>query len=343
MATNDALVYAAACWTTWGLLQWHRHAWALRWALFAGVMGGFCCLAKQYGLVMILVGGAAAVGSLLLRWQEAIGQARRLAVRSVLVMVLSAALVGSWPYVRSYCLYGDPLASNTHLWPDAHGPGQPPGSARAISWLSFRPVALLAKPWVHARHVGSFWTEMYARMWFDYEGTLTRWHYGPWKQYFVQIWSDRELSLAQKWDRQLHWPDTVVDPVQANQARALYVLGALPTLVVLAGLWWSLGRAGSVFDELLLSLLFWMSLLPAVYQTLRFPSYSSMKFAFALTMLPALAVFFARSCQQIRQRGWRWLAWVVAANVALLAVVVVWHILTVALFPAQYVGPAEPL
>ena len=50
---------------------------------------------------------------------------------------------------------------------------QPPGSLSKVSFTSLRYVELLRHPWLHMAHADSFWTELYGRMWFDYEGLKT--------------------------------------------------------------------------------------------------------------------------------------------------------------------------
>ena len=90
---------------------------------------------------------------------------------AALASALARAL-GAGPYLRTWKLTGNPLASNYVLRPHTMG-DQWPGELSRVSFFSLRLHKLLARPWQHLDVVDSFWTQLYAKLWFDHDTTMT--------------------------------------------------------------------------------------------------------------------------------------------------------------------------
>jgi len=85
----------------------------------------------------------------------------------LIVCLIAATVLGVADEVVRFGETGRFLASNQDLFPQAVN--QRPGSVAAISFASFRFGALLQHPFMNAQTIDSFWTQLFARAWFDYE------------------------------------------------------------------------------------------------------------------------------------------------------------------------------
>jgi hypothetical protein len=78
------------------------------------------------------------------------------------VCLVAGAHEGLW-----YFDTGTFLVSNQHFFD--HAKGQMPGSLKQVSFFSFRFISLLKEPFIGDATLYSYWTELFARVWFDYE------------------------------------------------------------------------------------------------------------------------------------------------------------------------------
>lgn len=161
---------------------------------------------------------------------------------------------------------GIPFASNQHFEPRAALEGQPPGQISATTFTSFLPVRLLEHPTLGPATVDSFWTQIFARTWYDYEprflpaGGTTTW-----------------------------------------LARSLYMAGLVATLVMLVGVVRVLRQGPDSVRRLLIIPLGFIA--AAILQTVRFPYFSSMKSLFVLPSIGVLVLCFAHGIQTLRTKG----------------------------------------
>ena len=206
---------------------------------------------KQSGLVTLILLGLAWV--------------RPRASRAARGLLLAAALLAlgdeAWRTARSGVL----LVSNQHFDYRAGRERQPPGRIEAETFLTFRIGELMRRPTLAGTTVDSFWTQIFARFWFDYEPRFL--------------------------------PPT---PAMHGLARALYGLGLGALAALLAGGLW-VARRGALWERGVL-LLLPAFLGAAVLQTLRFPHFSSMKAVFVLPAACALALATARGLQLLAAR-----------------------------------------
>lgn len=245
-------------------------------------------------------------------------------------IVLAVALaVAIWPNVRNLRQYGRAQVDNFDFFQTPMR-FQPPGSFRDTEFLSFHPLALWEKPFLHTSHVRSFWTEMYARFWFDYEPIHTLSMYPPW----LKLHGRAERAVPQwdqrRWNYILNYAPADVPMDMAWIGRISY-LAALPlTLLLFAGLLASLRigvsartpestapigdgmpsiaganpiQATSAFAIALVASHLVLSLCIPVFQTLRLPHFSAMKAAFALGGLSSVPVLVALALAACRGRA----------------------------------------
>lgn len=238
-----------------------------RWLALAGLAMATVAAAwtKQSGLICLILPAAAILYWARSRWP------RRQKALAIGVLALGCVLsLGDEMYRTAES--GFPLASNQHFFDWAED--QEPGTLSAVSFSDFRLTGILAEPFKSDRTVDSFWTELFARLWFDYEQKLV---------------PDMPLS---RWVARAGFLGGLV-------IVALWLLGLLDRL-----------RSPEISLWLPLALMSAAFVLVPVVQTVRFPYFSSMK---AMFVLPALApailfVAFGAQCALARRRL-RWIPW----------------------------------
>lgn len=257
---NDALLVFFVSGAVYFFARLHRRRGD---TLALGGLAAFAVLAawtKQSGLVALPL--VALAGWQI--WRGGEGKSRAIWVGWALGLVCLVALADeAWRFYET----GIPLASNQHFEYRAAEQGQPPGRITLSTFASFLPFRLFTNPTLDASTVGSFWTQIFARTWFDYEprflpGTSTA------------TWL----------------------------ARSLYGVGLFATgIVAIGGL--RILRDGPVSARRLLVVPVGF-LAAAIAQTLRFPHFSSMKTLFVLPAAGVFALAFAYGVHELRTRPW---------------------------------------
>jgi len=341
MATNDALAYLWMTAAVWALLKWRAADWSARWALLAGLACGVALLTKPYGLATLAVVLLATAAAVFARSEPAQSgpTAGGRFLRGALMVTLAVG-VGFWPYWRNWRACGSPFVSNYDIL-DHTIWFQPPGRFEDVSLTSFRLPALLDRPWLHVSTLDSFWTALYAEAWFDHGTMLTIFHYRPFVRHIARTWRDDSKTPAERYHARMDWDTDDVPASELAEARALLILGLLPTGLLVVGLLASLGGAGGgyVSSVLLANLL--ANLAIPLYQTFRQPHYSSMKATFCLGMLVSGAAFCAWGARWLGWSRRRWPPRVIAAALATLAMVLAVHLVHVAFFPPDYFLPPQ--
>jgi len=314
MATNDALTYLVASLAVWAALRAHAAGWPDGATLFAGALCGLAVLGKAYGMATAAaVAGAVALAALTQRERapaagKGAGKRRREARRrgsvrwgrAVLLVVAGAAAVGVWPAARNLRLYGRPQVDNFDFFKTRMFT-QPPGSVSAVEWLTFRPVALLRHPWVHPSSVASFWTEMYAGLWFDYGGAISLNTFPPWTAFMNRVIA-RYAGRTPPGEAMIDYGPGDVPAGLARWARVSYVAGAPLAALVLAGLGAAL-LGWRRFPTALVALHACACLAVPVVQTIRLPFFAAMKPAFMLGAISSVPVFVALLLAALPARG----------------------------------------
>lgn len=299
-ASNDALAYLLATLAIYAALLARHRNWPAGPCLTAGALAGATVLCKGYGLMTASAILIAAGLCLHIQARRRPGNERRAQRRPVVLMLAAMLAVGVWPTVRNLAIYDRPHVDNFDFF-DTPMSTQPPGSIAATSFASFRMLELLRHPWIHVSHVDSFWTELYARLWFDYEGFATSLAgHGPWERHWEALRERWEVNRA----GQVQWPPErwaslfdygeESEPPNLRRAGIVAYLAGLPlTACVLMGLLLSLRRFGRDFAATLLSLHLLFALAVVLFQTLRLPHFAAMKAAFVLGGLSSVPVLAA--------------------------------------------------
>lgn len=213
---------------------------------------------KQSGLLVLGL-----VGFVFWRiWKRWPPGSRRTWILSIL-LVLGLLALGDEAW-RTYQT-GIPLASNQHFDYRAALENQPPGHISASTFTSFLPVRLFEEPTLHSSTVDSFWTQIFARTWYDYEPRFL-----PIKR--TTIWL----------------------------ARSLYVSGVFATMVILVGLIKIVREGPDPARKLLFIPVGFIT--AAIFQTVRFPHFSSMKAVFVLPGVSVFALCFAYGVHTLRTK-----------------------------------------
>lgn len=286
MATNDALTYFVASCAIYAVLRASAAGWPTRGCLLAGALTGAAVLCKAYGWITV---GAVLFAIWLFtcrRSQPATPAGIKRTANKPLFLVAGMALfVGIWPALHNMWVYERPLVDNFDFH-DSPMRFQPPGSLAETSFISFRLSSLLRYPWLHMRHVDSFWTQLYGRLWFDYEGfETTLSSYPPWQKLWERCAQAHPIWNRARWEMLLDYNPSEVPPGFKHVA-AISLLAGLPlTLCVLAGCILALRRIGRDFAITLLLVHFVLAMFVPLFQTWRLPYFAAMKAAFALSGL----------------------------------------------------------
>lgn len=253
-----------------------------RWLLALLASAALAGLTKQHGLIVLLLPLA------WVAWERAETLRRgegspRWGSRAALLGVGLLVVLGDELY--KLATTGHLLVSNQHFfdWPSV----QRPGSVAATSFFDFRLPTLLREPTLSIATDDSFWTQLFARLWFDYD-----------PKFLVGTRASHALAIA--------W----------------YLLGAAFSGVWLLGAgvalrrWWRTPR-------LALAALQLAFLAVPVLQSLRFPYYSSMKATFFLPAVSVSGLLLSFGFERLFR--WRVARAAVFCGCALLAVLFLWE------------------
>jgi len=328
MATNDAFTHFVASCAIYPALRAGTANWTTRACLLAGALAGTAVLSKAYGWVT--VAAVVLATAYATRSGETVRASRLRAWRSgpALITLAAALAVGLWPGLRNLHTYGSFHVDNFELR-DSPMRFQPPGSVRQISFFSFRLGDLLRNPWLHMSHVDSFWTELYGRMWFDYEGfNTTLAPYPPWQELWRRCAQKYPLWERARWEMLLSYQRDEVPPAYRPSAVMSYLAGLPITLAILAGLALGTWRSRGDWRYLLVAVHLVLAVAVPLVQTLRLPHFAAMKAAFALSGLSSVPVLLGLLADAPRWRalrvGLQGLLWVSLAAVACAQIAFVW-------------------
>ncbi len=308
MISNDALLIFWVTLAIWGFWQVRRlpktrRGWVPIGMLTLGCLGA--ALTKQSGLI---IGCLPAWLLLEASWRRARHQESwsflPFEVGLLLLVLVLMPLDEVWRTAET----GRVLASNQDFY------GSPtyqlPGDLSQVSFGDFRVSALAKAPQLGRETVGSFWTELYARFWTDYE-----------PRFFP-------ATATAEW-----------------LARVLLAVGIIPTILGLTGLvhiWLDRSMTALLAPVLLVILGF---LCVPIIQTIRFPYYSSMKAMLVLPALAGIGLCFASGSKLVWQKNFLRIPLVVSTSAYVLIGTV--HVLILLFFIADGVsgisGPIWPL
>ena len=222
-----------------------------------------------------------------------------------------------------------------------------------ISFTDFKPFSAISEPLVTPKTIGSFWTLVYARMWWDYRPKM--------------LYLDKANVTSQEWwdsysayllGRSDHWPGSGgIGAFTRFTGSALILLGLFLTFLIALGALLSLlggitfrappvseevssggheagGRRGAFALLLALVVLFAANAAGIIWATTQYPIVDSMKATYFLNSIAPLTVFFAVGAGFFEKRSP--LRLLISANLALLFVAVAFHIISLSIGPIAY-------
>lgn len=293
MVTNDAFTYLVATLAVYTLLRASTRNWPFGGCALSGAIAGLAILCKAYSIMTAV----ALVGALLLRRNPAAPEPNRKkrnappAQRSLFAPIVAFSVtclaVGIWPSVRNLAHYNKLHVDNFDMFQTAMQ-SQFPGSRADIEFTTFRFPSLVKHPWVHITHVNSFWTELYARYWFDYEGipislSVSR----EWRDHIRSLRITSSQRTREDWKRALSWETGAVPPSLHTSAVASYFAGLPIALMLLLGWAVAIGRLRVSTPACIHALHVPACILVPLVQVWRLPFMSAMKAAFTLNAIAA--------------------------------------------------------
>ena len=215
---------------------------------------GLAALAK--GTALALVPGVAVW---LAWWSFRVGSVR-LFVRYGTITALSFLLGGGWLYAWRTVDYGNPFVKNMEL---AEFQFEQTESYEGLASFLPRPLGLMRVPLLDEATVSSLPTQLYARLWFDYEPYLTG-----------------NASDIVPW------------------ARAAYLLGVVPSALIILGFLWMAKRIKNQATWAMVLVLFLANLGLVVSHTVTYRVYSAMKATYLIPSIIALGCALALALQE---------------------------------------------
>lgn len=276
--SNDAMLAFAVTLAVWIHLEAAARGGGLGWLAALLLATTLAAWTKQHGLITLLLPPALLLA---LRRGDRPPDTRR-----GIALLALGLLVAAGDEIYRTAVTGHLLVSNQHYfdWPSV----QRPGSVAATSFFDLRLSSLFRYPWHSDATVDSFWTQVFGRLWFDFD------------------------------------PKFLIDtPATRTLAAARYALGLPLSLAFLLGLGLALRRWRGAPERLALVALQLAFLAVPVVQTLRLPYWSSMKATFFLPAAPIAAVLLSLAFE----RMWRArpLRLAILACCAALAVLAAWE------------------
>ncbi len=319
--SNDALAVLGVTTSTYLLLTMYQHQCRYPHLILTSIVLTATIFTKYTAFVVLPMAVIAVLPVLTKRVDM---PAKKIVI--VIMLLLGVPLVFLTFYCTdNYCTYGHPLPWNDTMLA-AHK--SQPRSAEGISYVSFKPWQTISTPILAPSNIGSFWTLIHSRMWFDLEPKFiyfTDKNSSWWDSYYLWLSGKRDFPTSPPLSR---W-------TRATGA-TLITLGLIPLFIMLAGFYESIARkrgkwiststeshAASLFLILLL-----FNALGVVALTMKSPVYSSMKATYFMNSLPAFAVFFGYGLETFGTRK-RW-KWAIGVLLGLCWAVVTFHVIHIA-------------
>ncbi len=291
MVTNDALTYFVATFAVYAILRASTKNWPVGGCALSGALAGLAILCKAYSIMTVV----ALFGALLLRRNDKpiepplkkrnVHTTQRSLLAPIVAFTAACLVVGIWPSVRNLAHYNKLHVDNFDMFQTAMQ-SQFPGSRDDIEFTTFRFPSLVKHPWVHLSHVNSFWTELYARYWFDYEGipislSVSR----EWRDHIRGLHLTSSQRTREDWQRALSWEAGAVPASLQTSAVASYVAGLPIMLLLLFGWLFAVGKIRSSTPACIHALHVPACILVPLVQVWRLPLMSAMKAAFTLNAI----------------------------------------------------------
>jgi 4-amino-4-deoxy-L-arabinose transferase-like glycosyltransferase len=278
MHSNDTLTYLWVAVSTFLLILAVDRRFSVRWLFAVSVAATLAVLTKYTGFVVLPMIGLVLV---LPKVRRSAGSHRRFArgvAAALLLPVASLALYGASNLQR----YGEVLPWNDAMMNPALSQPRPEGG---LQYTDFRPWETIRTPILAPDNIGSFWTLIHGRAWFDMEPTYL--YLGERRR-----WVDHEAWMRGARSFPTSSP---LSEVAHGFGSVLIALGLIPLALVLTGCIQTLfgprsGWRGPPWQAMFPVLAF-VSTLGVLLLAIRMPVYSAIKTAYMLNALPAFTVF----------------------------------------------------
>lgn len=231
--------------------------------IILGCVAGLCAFTKGTALIVI-----PAVG-VWLAWWGIKTRDLRFFIRHGCIFAIFTFLFGGWIFIQRWLEYGNPLIKNMEIF----GLQQEPGYLGLISFLP-KPITLMRIPFLDIATGTSIPTQVYARIWFDYELYLA--------------------GLAER-NQTLVW------------ARFMYIAGVVPTTIIVVGIYSLIRDLGKDPRWVAMLVLIASGCFIVISHSIQYPVYSSMKATYLLPSLGALGIAFGRGYELLQTRSSAWL------------------------------------
>ena len=325
MHSNDMLAVLAVALSLYLLLIVLERDFSYPWVIAAGAAIMVALFTKYTAFVVLPL---AIVTYLSVLWRRPGIENRKLLLAGIVLIVIPLLSLGSYCY-SNMKTYGSPLPSNC-----AMGNSQTKSFTKAgegVSFLDFKPWETIATPILAPTNIGSFWTLIYSRMWFDMEPKflyLINDDEGWWDSYYG--WLRGKSS----------WPTLKqFDPDCKRIGSVLIAMGLVPLLMAIIGFILLFKKVVDSFTDhkqsarkgiglLLFPLLFMINSCGIIAIALKAQLFSTMKALYFLNSLPSFAVFIgfgADFCE-----SFRFVRWLLTALFCCLFVLVALHIFHIA-------------
>ena len=273
MNSNDTISYLAVSFCLYLFLAAYEWNLALPWLVLLSIAVTATIFTKYTALAII---PAMMLTLVIMRLRRAIVSTKKMLIAAGVIFLLPLACLGFYcaSNVRNY---GSALPWNNAIL----NPAQTQPKAEKINFFDFHPAGVMKNTIIYPGILGSFWTQLYAKMWFDFE---------PKFLYFT----DRNDSW---WDGYYRWiRGEAAFPAGVMRFSlftrflefCLLMLGLVPLLLLIAGI----VRLRDI-KMLIFPLLLLFNLAVVIWLTVVSPVYSSMKAVYLLNSLPAMAVLIA--------------------------------------------------
>lgn len=208
---------------------------------------------KQHGLILLSIPSFLLV-KVLINENNIFDNIKKCWKRIVLLILVP--IIGISGLLRSFFKTGVFMVSNQDFF--NYTDGQLPGDISKIDFFSIRLIELFKNPFISNLTLDSYWTELFARFWSDYE-----WRY-------FDIYS----------------------PFSSVLSSLLLIYGIVITLFFIIGFFRK--KWNSTFTNFVLLFVLFSFLFVPLVQTIRYPYFSSMKSQFFLPAISIIVLVFAK-------------------------------------------------
>ena len=301
MHSNDTIAALAVALSLYLLLVIRERNFSYPWVIATGVAVVVTIFTKYTAFVILPLTFVAYLSAF---WQLPQIAKRKLLPVGFILIVVPLLFLGSYCF-SNMKNYGNPLPWNAAMLDPAK---TQPKAEDGINFLNFKPWETIRTPILAPTNIGSFWTLIHSRMWFDMEPKFLPYvdHVnGWWKCYYQWLRGERSWPTLRQFN-----------PNSKRMGSLLITMGLVPLLMAITGFvllmkkivaFLKAQKQATLAELLLFPLLFVTNAGGVIALALRAPVFSAMKAQYFLNSLPSFAVFIgfgANFCEPYRFVKW---------------------------------------